>query len=174
MYALKVPAAPKTTFSASVVGGGTSVNAIPDEVWLEVDMRSESAAELAKLEQQFLDIVTRSVDAENAARSTAPGKITAERKKIGDRPAGQTAQSADIVRFATQAFAGEGIKLRYTASSTDSNVPMSLGIPSITVSGNALGGRAHALDEWMATDREPNLKLKRAVLATILATAGTR
>jgi acetylornithine deacetylase/succinyl-diaminopimelate desuccinylase-like protein len=174
LYALKVPASPKTTYSASVVGGGTSVNAIPDEVWLDVDMRSESAEELGKLERQFLDIVTRSVAAENAARSTTDGKISAEPTKIGDRPAGGTPPTADIVRFATAAFAGEGITVRQTAGSTDGNVPMSLNIPSVTVSGNAKGGRAHALDEWISTDRAANVKLKRALLATILATAGAR
>ncbi|HEX8840316.1 MAG TPA: M20/M25/M40 family metallo-hydrolase, partial [Sphingomicrobium sp.] len=66
LYDIKVPAEPKTTFSASVIGGGTSVNAIPNQVWLEVDMRSESAAELGKLEQQFLAIVPRTVAQENA------------------------------------------------------------------------------------------------------------
>ena len=68
LYKLNVPKEPKTTYSASVIGGGTSVNSIPEAVWLEVDMRSESAAELDKLERQFLAIVPRTVAAENAAR----------------------------------------------------------------------------------------------------------
>ena len=77
LYKLGVPTNPKTTYSASVIGGGTSVNAIPNEVWVEVDMRSASAAELAKLEGQFLDLVPRAVAAENGARSTSAGKVSA-------------------------------------------------------------------------------------------------
>jgi len=172
LYKLKVPANPKTTYSASVVGGGTSVNAIPAEVWLEVDMRSASAAELAKLETQFLAIVPKAVAAENAARSTKPGKISAELKPIGDRPAGHTDPNADIVRFAEAAFHSEGINVKKGTSSTDSNIPMSLGIPAITMGHIAEGGRAHSPDEWIDTAKAPNLKLKRILLATILAAAG--
>ena len=172
LYKLKVPANPKTTYSASVVGGGTSVNAIPAEVWLQVDMRSASAAELAKLEKQFLAIVPKAVAAENAARSTKPGKISAELKPIGDRPAGHTDPNADIVRFAEAAFRSEGIDVKKGTSSTDSNIPMSLGIPAITMGHIAEGGRAHSPDEWIDTAKAPNLKLKRILLATILAAAG--
>lgn len=172
LYKVKVPAQPKTTYSASVVGGGTSVNSIPEEVWLEVDMRSEDSAELAKLEQQFLGIVDRSVAAENAARSTADGKISADKKMVGDRPAGRTDPQAGIVRFTEAAFRSEGIDIKQRAASTDANTAMSLGVPAITISGNAIGGRAHAPDEWIEVTKAPNVKLKRVLLASILATAG--
>jgi len=174
LYEVQVPAKPKTTYSASVVGGGTSVNSIPEEVWLEVDMRSEQPDELAKLEQQFLAIVDRSVAAENAARSTEAGTISADKKKIGDRPAGETPAASDIVRFAEAAYRTEGIDVERSASSTDSNLPMSLGIPSVTMSRNATGGRAHAPDEWIGIEKADNVRLKRILLATILATAGVR
>jgi acetylornithine deacetylase/succinyl-diaminopimelate desuccinylase-like protein len=172
LYGIKAPADPKTTYSASVVGGGTSVNAIPAEVWLEVDMRSASADELAKLEKQFLAIVPKAVAAENAARSTAPGKISAELKPIGDRPAGKTDPNADIVRFADAAYRSEGLSVKMNTSSTDSNIPMSLGIPAVTMSRIAESGRAHAPDEWIDVSKAPNVKLQRILLSTILATAG--
>jgi acetylornithine deacetylase/succinyl-diaminopimelate desuccinylase-like protein len=172
LYKLNVPLEPKTTYSASVVGGGTSVNAIPDEVWLEVDMRSEDAAGLGTLEKQFLTIVRRSAEAENAARSTARGRITAEAKLIGDRPAGRTSPSAAIVGYTHAAFRAEGMEARDRAGSTDGNVPMSLGIPSVTVPGNASGGASHALDEWIGVERAGNVRLKRVLLATFLAAAG--
>jgi acetylornithine deacetylase/succinyl-diaminopimelate desuccinylase-like protein len=172
LYRLRVPEKPKTTYSASVVGGGTSVNSIPESVWLEVDMRSEDAAELAKTERQFLAIVARSVESENRARSTREGRASAEPKKIGDRPAGKTPDSADIVRFAEAAYRNEGITVRKSASSTDSNIPMSLGIPAVTLSRSASGGRAHAPDEWVGVEKDANVKLKRILLAAILATAG--
>jgi acetylornithine deacetylase/succinyl-diaminopimelate desuccinylase-like protein len=174
MYKIKVPADPKTTYSASVVGGGTSVNAIPAEVWLDVDMRSASADELAKLEKQFLAIVPNAVAAENAARSTKAGKISAEFEPIGDRPAGHTDPKAGIIGFAEAAYRAEGLTVRQGTSSTDSNIPMSLGIPAITMSRIADGGRAHAPDEWIDVAKAPNVKLKRILLATILATAGAR
>ena len=172
LYKVNVPADPKTTYSASVIGGGTSVNAIPNEVWLEVDMRSASAAELAKLERQFLDIVPRAVTAENAARSTRNGKVTAELKPIGARPAGGTSEASDIVRFAEAAYRAEGLTVKKDISSTDANEPMSLGIPAITMSRVANSGGAHSPGEWVDVEKAPNVKLKRVLLATILATAG--
>ena len=172
LYKLNVPKEPKTTYSASVIGGGTSVNAIPEQVWLEVDMRSASADELKKLEQQFLAIVPRAVAAENAARLTTTGRITADLKPIGDRPAGATRRDTDIVRFAEAAYRAEGIAVKHDTSSTDSNVAMNLGIPAITLSRIAKGGGAHSPGEWVDVDKAPNVKLKRILLTTILAAAG--
>ena len=172
LYKLNDPKDPKTTYSASVIGGGTSVNAIPEQVWLEVDMRSASADELKKLEQQFLAIVPRAVAAENAARLTTTGRITADLKPIGDRPAGATRRDTDIVRFAEAAYRAEGIAVKHDTSSTDSNVAMNLGIPAITLSRIAKGGGAHSPGEWVDVDKAPNVKLKRILLTTILAAAG--
>ncbi len=126
---IKVPASPRTTYSASVTGGGTSINSIPNSVWTDFDLRSEAPAELDRLEATFLDIVTRSVAAENAARSTRNGPITTEIQKTGDRPAGQTDPSQELVRFAQTAIAAHGFQPRLENSSTDANIPMSLGIP---------------------------------------------
>lgn len=172
LYKVTVPTDPKTTYSASVVGGGTSVNAIPGEVWMEFDMRSATAEELAKVEQRFLAILNDAAATENAARSTRDGRITVEPVLVGDRPAGSTPLSADIVQFSTAAYAAEGIKLRYSSGSTDSNIPISLGIPAITISRVATGGRNHSLEEWIGIEKANNVKLKRIGLATILATAG--
>lgn len=172
MYDIKVPATPKTTFSASVIGGGTSVNAIPNSVWLEVDMRSASAAELAKLEQQFLAIVPRTIAEENSVRSTRAGTVSADIKPIGARPAGHTTDNADIIRFADAAYRAEGLTVHKETSSTDSNEPMSLGIPAITMSRVVKSGGAHSPAEWVDVDKAPNVKLKRILLATILVTAG--
>ena len=172
LYKVTVPADPKTTFSASVVGGGTSVNAIPREVWMEVDMRSESPQALATLEKSLLAILQRAAATENAARSTRDGKITVNPKVIGDRPAGQTPRDAAIIQYATAAYASEGLPIELGSASTDANIPISLGIPAITISRVANGGRGHSLDEWISVEKPGNLKVKRLALATILATAG--
>ena len=172
LYKTNVPVKPKTTYSASVTGGGTSVNAIPNEVWMEFDMRSESAEELAKVEKRFLDILAQAVETENNARSTKEGPITFEAKLVGDRPAGQTDAKADIVQYATAADAAHGLKPEYRTGSTDSNMPMSLGIPAITMPRADKGGRAHSLDEWVDTEKESNLMVKKTGLTTILSVAG--
>jgi acetylornithine deacetylase/succinyl-diaminopimelate desuccinylase-like protein len=172
LYKLDVPKDPKTTYSASVIGGGTSVNSIPEAVWLEVDMRSESAAELDKLEKQFLAIVPRTVAAENAARSTRTGEVGAELKPIGARPAGSTPADADVVRFAEAAYRAEGITVEKGTSSTDANEPMRLGIPAITMSRVVKSSGAHSPGEWVDVEKAPNVKLKRVLLTTVLATAG--
>ena len=173
-YKIPVPQGIKTTYSASVVGGGTSVNAIPREVWMEFDMRSESAEELAKVDRRFNEILTQAVATENAARSTKEGGVSADIKVIGERPAGQTDRSADIVQYAAAAYAAEGISLRYSSSSTDSNIPISLGIPAITIGRVATGGRGHSLDEWVGIEKDANVRLKKIDLAMIVATAGMK
>jgi tripeptide aminopeptidase len=172
MSQLVVPASPKTTYSASRTGGGTSINAIPDSVWLEVDLRSESADELAKLEGRFHAVVAGAVAAENHARSTRNGRITVTTTRIGDRPAGRTDEASDLVRFAAAAIAAQGTEPSFEASSTDANIPMSLGIPAIKIGSGGTGGRAHSLEEWIDVPRGDSLRGMRAGLATLLATAG--
>jgi len=174
LYKIPVPQSPKTTYSASVVGGGSSVNAIPQEVWLQVDMRSESAAELAKLEQAFLATVDKAVATENGARSTREGPIRVDKKVVGDRPAGSTAADTPLVRQTAAAYAAEGVTARMSFSSTDANVPMSLGIPAITIPRAATGGRGHSPDEWIDVSAPESLKVKRMDLVALLAAAGYR
>ena len=98
LYETKVPSNPKTTYSASVVSGGVSVNSIPADVTLEVDMRSESKEELAKLDARFLESLKAAAEHENAARDTRFGRVTVTPKLIGERPTGATSQDALIVR----------------------------------------------------------------------------
>jgi len=167
-----VPASPKTTYSASVTGGGTSINSIPNSVWTEFDLRSEAPGELAKLEATFLDLIDRSVAAENAARSTQNGPIGAEVLKIGDRPAGHTDETNDLVRLAHAAISAHGFQPGFAYSSTDANIPMSLGIPAIKIGSGGTGGRGHSLEEWIDVAPEPSVRGMAAGLATLLAVAG--
>lgn len=173
MNKIKTPAEPKTTYMTSVVGGGTSVNSIPDAIWLEVDMRSESKEELARIDGQFLQIVEGAVAQENAARSTAAGKIAAEVKMIGDRPTGATKADAEIVQMTSAAVRAAGYTPILGASSTDSNIPISLGIPAVTIGSGGKGGRAHAVDEWIDVAKPESLKGMAVGLSALLAMAGT-
>ncbi|WP_158742884.1 M20/M25/M40 family metallo-hydrolase [Acidisphaera sp. L21] len=169
---LVVPAKPKTTFSASVTGGGTSINAIPNSVWMEFDLRSESAAELAKLEAQFIVLLDRSVAAENAARSTANGPVTYTLTPIGDRPAGNTPEDSELVQLAHAAISAHGYQPRFVSSSTDANIAMSLGIPALRIGSGGTGGRGHSLEEWIDVEPTQSIRGMTAGLATVLAAAG--
>lgn len=171
---IQVPATPKTTYSIGLIGGGTSVNSIPLSGWMEVDMRSESVTELKRVEDRMLKIVNEAADTENFARSTKEGKITVEAKLIGDRPAGNTDEKSDLVQFTKAAIEAGGYKVNYQWSSTDSNLPMSLGIPAITIGRMApeKGGRSHSLDEWIDVEKEPMVKAMATSLSIILAVTG--
>ena len=173
MNRIVAPTTPKTTYMTSVVGGGTSVNSIPDSIWLEVDMRSASKEELTRLDGRFLEIVAGAVDQENAARSTRMGKVSADIKLIGDRPTGTTRDDAEIVLLSAASVRAAGYLPLLNAGSTDSNVPISLGIPAVTLgSGAAGGGRAHAVDEWIDVAKPASLKGMEVGLAAVLAMAG--
>jgi acetylornithine deacetylase/succinyl-diaminopimelate desuccinylase-like protein len=169
---VQVPERPKTTYSASVTGGGTSINSIPNSVWTEFDLRSEAPEELDRLEQAFLALVGDAVAAENAARSTRNGAVSADIVKIGDRPAGQTDESSELVQFAQAALAAHGFAPKCEASSTDANIPMSLGIPAIKIGSGGTGGRGHSLEEWIDVEPEASVRGMAAGLATLLAVAG--
>lgn len=170
--ALIVPKSPKTTFSVGVVGGGTSVNSIPFESWMDVDMRSESRDELNKLDAAFKALVNDAVNEENAARSIASGKITVDVKLTGDRPSGQTPATSRIVEIASASVRAFGLTPRLTYSSTDSNVPISLGIPAITLDAGGKSDRGHSLEEWIDVEKTSALRGMQIMLATLVTLAG--
>jgi tripeptide aminopeptidase len=118
------------------------------------------------------EIVAYAVTAENHARLTAQGVVSAQLKLIGDRPAGSTAMDSDIVRLSTAALEAHGFTPRHVYSSTDANIPMSRGIPAIKIGSGGSGGRGHSLDEWIDVDREPSVRGMAAGLTAILALAG--
>lgn len=171
-YLVQVPTSPKVTYSASVTGGGTSVNAIPNKVFTEFDMRSADAGELAKLDARFQEIMQAAVEHENKARSTRVGAVSVEIKPIGDRPAGQTAKDTALVAGTAAAITALGYTPQYDASSTDANAPMALGIPAITIGGGGTGGRAHSLDEWIDVEKTNSVRGMSVGLAAVLVAAG--
>lgn len=167
---LEVPQQPKTTFNVGVVSGGTSVNAIPFEVQMVVDMRSTDCTELKKVDDQFLAIVREAVDEENKARSTREGKITADPQLIGDRPCGETAMDAPIVQTTAAVVKAFGLTPSFGISSTDANIPMSLGIPAVTI-GRGRTERGHSLDEWTVVEPKEDVQTVQVAMAIILAVA---
>ncbi|WP_156254337.1 M20/M25/M40 family metallo-hydrolase [Sandarakinorhabdus oryzae] len=158
LYKIVPPTDVKTTYSASTVTGGTSVNSIPNTITMEFDMRSASPANLKAVEAQFLKLVEDNVAAENAARDTRYGKISATPELIGDRPAGATPATDPLVQTAARVLKANGYHARLGAGSTDSNIPISIGIPAITLSAGGGGFRAHALDEYVNVEKANFLK----------------
>lgn len=145
--AIQVPTSPKVTFNEGTVGGGTSVNSIPFEAWFEFDERSPDIKALDEMDAKFKAAVQQGLDDENA-RWHDKGKLSVKIEPIGIRPAGHTEESAAIVQIATQSISALGIgKARYGAGSSDSNVPMHLGIPAITIGGGGKDAGAHSLNE---------------------------
>jgi tripeptide aminopeptidase len=161
----QVPGQPKTTFNVGRVGGGTSVNAIPHEAWMEVDMRSSDAAALATLDSQFQRAIDAAVAEENQ-RWDRPQMVTVVKELVGDRPAGSTPIDAPIVRTAQAVASALGFSAALGEGSTDSNIPMSLRIPAVTIGGGGHGSNSHALTE--AFDTTDSWKgTQNAVLLTI-------
>jgi acetylornithine deacetylase/succinyl-diaminopimelate desuccinylase-like protein len=169
---ISVPSSPRTTYNVGIVGGGTSVNSIPFESWMELDLRSESAAELVKLDKAATAVIQQAADDENHARSTTQGKITVDMKLIGDRPSGETARTSPVVENAIAAIGALGLTPHFSFASNDANIPISLGIPAITLYSGATGDREHALDEWIDVEKTSSLNGIRALLAIIVTTAG--
>ncbi|HTB13255.1 MAG TPA: M20/M25/M40 family metallo-hydrolase [Bryobacteraceae bacterium] len=157
--AFEVPTTPKTTFNVGRVGGGTSVNAIPFEAWMEVDMRSSDKASLEAVHAKFKKAVEEAVDEENK-RWNGRGPVSATPELVGYRPAGSTSADSAIVITALAVSKIFGHSGRLGEGSTDSNVPMNAGIPAITIGGGGMGTGAHALNEafdakdsWLGTQR---------------------
>jgi acetylornithine deacetylase/succinyl-diaminopimelate desuccinylase-like protein len=143
---LRVPSHPRTTFNVGRIGGGTSVNAIPFEAWMEVDMRSSEASALATLVTEFHRVVDQAVADENA-RWGRVGVVTVVKEQVGTRPAGVTPIDSPIVQTARAVAAALGQSVVLGEGSTDANLPISLKIPAITIGAGGRGSESHSLTE---------------------------
>lgn len=142
---------PRTSYSIGRIGGGTSVNAIPFDSWMEVDMRSVDPGRLEKLDSLLLASVQEALDAQNQMRRSGP-ELIANLEMIGNRPTGALDPALPLIQRAAIASVLMGFTPTYSLSSTDSNIPISLGIPAITVGRGGTGGGAHSLNEWWIDD----------------------
>lgn len=165
---LQVPAEPRTTFNVGRTGGGTSVNSIPFETWIEVDMRSADKTALDSLHTAVLKAVDEAVVEENA-RWGRPGVITVEKKRVGDRPGGHVPASAPIVAAAVSVSNVLGLTASLDEGSTDSNIPISLGIPAVTIDGGGRSKGSHSLDEQFDTTDSWQGTARALLLALALA-----
>jgi acetylornithine deacetylase/succinyl-diaminopimelate desuccinylase-like protein len=169
---MQVPSRPKTTFNVGVVGGGTSVNSIPFEAWMDVDIRSEMKEDLDRTVDTFTRLMHEAADEENRVRTTSQGRIDVEVKLIGDRPFGQVAMNSPIVQTAGAVIQSFGLNPNYGMSSTDANIPMSMGIPAITLESGGTGGRNHTLDEWIDVEKGPSIRGIEIAMGILISLAG--
>ena len=163
---IQVPSQPKTTYNVGRVGGGTSVNSIPFEAWFEFDERSPDPASLDAVDARFKAAVQAGLEEENAFRKDK-GKLSVKVESIGVRPAGRTAPDAPILKAAADSLRALGMgPATYDAGSSDSNVPMHLGIPAMTMGGGGSGTGAHSLGE--SFDSTDSYKGVQNLLLTML------
>ena len=172
MASYPVPIEPRTTFNVGVVSGGTSVNTIAEEAAMRVDLRSLSATELGRIEAFFRQAVAEAVAEENRLHAASGTVVEARIELIGSRPSGETRLDAPLVRTIVEASRAFGIRTVYDCSSTDSNVPISLGIPAVTIGCGGTSGNTHNTAEWYdPTNREAGLKRLVVVLAALAGLA---
>jgi acetylornithine deacetylase/succinyl-diaminopimelate desuccinylase-like protein len=137
---------PRYSYNFGLMEGGSSINSIPASARAKVDIRSENATRIGELASLLSNCVERAVDIENQ-RSTG-GKISARLKEIGARPGGQLPEDAPILSAIRAVDAHLGIKAHVDCASTDANVPLSLGLPAVSIGAGGQGGGAHTPSEW--------------------------
>ena len=166
---LALPDEPHTTLSVGRWAGGTSVNAIPQEAWVELEVRSHSVEELNRLDAKIRAGAQAAVAAANRS-ANGRGRVHLAVEVIGDRPAGSTDPNHRLVRAALAATRAVGVEPELALSSTDANIPMSLGVPAVTIGGGGEAGLAHTTDEWYRNESGPEGVLR--ALLTLLVAAG--
>lgn len=164
-----VPAA-KTSFNVGRIGGGTSVNSIAFESWMEVDMRSEIPENLVQIDGILKASVQQALVEHNAMKRMGPS-LTVDIVKIGDRPSGELSESLPLIQRSMAAVTYFGETPRVTRGSTNSNIPISKGIPAVTIGRGGKGGNNHALNEWWFDDGDGYKAIQLALL-TLVSEAG--
>jgi acetylornithine deacetylase/succinyl-diaminopimelate desuccinylase-like protein len=170
-----VPASPKTTFNVGVIRGGTSVNSIPESASMRIDLRSTSTAEIDRLERALRLALDQAVALENRAAAQhgtrKPQVVQSEVVEIGNRPAGELAPDARLLKVIRAVDVQLGNTAQVQRASTDANIPLSLGREAIAIGAGGSGGGAHTLQEWFDCNGR-DLGLKR-ILLTMLTLSGT-
>jgi len=160
------PPAPRTTCAVVRLGGGTGLNSIPQEAWLDLDLRSEDPKALAQLDVTVRAALDRALDDENRRRASGTPPLTLEHRPVGDRPSGVTPRTHPLVLAAIAANRVLGRDAELASASTDANVPIALGIPAIALGAGGKAGDAHLATEWYE-NTEGALGIVRALLVTV-------
>ena len=163
---------PRSSYNFGVMEGGTSINSIPTEARAKIDLRSESAAKLEELVHLLAACVERSLDVENersAGRTTA-GKVAAKIREIGSRPGGELPDDSSFLNTLRAVDSHLGIRSQVECASTDANIPLSLGLPAMSIGAGGIGGGAHTQAEWFHPEGR-HIGLQRILLTLAMAAA---
>jgi acetylornithine deacetylase/succinyl-diaminopimelate desuccinylase-like protein len=163
---IRLPDTPRSSFNFGVIEGGQSVNSIPARASVKVDLRSESEDQLTRMENSLREAMQLGARDESFAARSNKDAVQISFRSIGTRPAGSVSEDSALVQAIRDADRFLGNRSRLERSSTDANVPLSMGIPAVAVGGGGSGGGAHTLNEWYdSAGRE--LGVKRLFLAAI-------
>ncbi|HZE93502.1 MAG TPA: M20/M25/M40 family metallo-hydrolase [Gemmatimonadales bacterium] len=157
--------APRTAHSVVRLGGGTSLNSIPQEAWFDVDLRSEEPRALERLDAAAHHAVTESLEEENHRRLPGTVPLTVDIQRIGDRPSGLTPRAHPLVQAAVAATRAVGHEHQLACASTDANLPIALGLPAVALGAGGRAGNAHLPTEWYENEKGA-LGIVRALLVT--------
>lgn len=156
---------PRSSYNFGIIEGGSSINSIPSQARTKLDIRSESAAKIEEISGFLTACVEKAVETEND-RATG-GRIGAKIKEIGSRPGGRLADDAAILHSVRAVDAHLGIRSHLDCASTDANIPLSMGLPAISIGAGGQGGGAHTPQEWFHPDGR-ELGMKRILLTLLL------
>ncbi|MFN3322504.1 MAG: M20/M25/M40 family metallo-hydrolase [Bryobacteraceae bacterium] len=159
------PSSPRSSFNFGVIEGGSSINSIPTVARAKVDLRSERAEAIDDMAALLAAAVERAIDVENSR--AAGGRVSAKIREIGSRPGGRLPEDAPILHYIRAVDAHMGIRSHLDCASTDANIPLSLGIPAISIGAGGSGGGAHTPGEWFHPEGR-EIGLKRIVLMLCL------
>ncbi len=155
---------PRSSYNFGLIEGGSSINSIPTHARAKVDIRSESVMKLDEIAAHLTTSVERAVEDEN--ERAALGRLTAKIKEIGSRPGGRLSNDSPILHYIRTVDTFLGIRSHVDCASTDANIPLSLGLPAISIGVGGQGGGAHTPQEWFHPEgRETGLK---RILFTLL------
>ena len=163
--AMAAPDSPRTTHSVVKIGGGTSLNCIPQTAWFDVDLRSEDPRALATLDDTVQRALQRVLVEMNRTRLPGTAPLTMDVRRVGDRPSGLTPRTHPLVQTAVAATRAVGHEHQLACASTDANVPISLGVPAVALGAGGRSGDAHLPTEWYENDKGA-LGIVRALLVT--------
>lgn len=160
---------PKTSYNVGVISGGTSINSVPFESSMQIDIRSVEPARLDEMEALLEKATQKALEHQNGIKRRGPD-LTLELEKIGNRPSGELPDTLPLVQLTLAATTYFGTQPYLTRGSTNSNIPISKGIPSVTIGRGGKGGKAHSLDEWWVN--EEGHKAIQLALLILLSEAG--
>ena len=155
---IRTSRSPRTTYNIGVVQGGETVNAIPEYAQMDIDLRSESHAQLEQLDRDLQEIIRFGHQKELRRRS--PGALEPVISKIGDRPAGVTPIESELVQAAIRALQSDNFEPRLIGASTDANAAIAAGVPAIAMSWGGSSDNQHSVREWFnPTGRSRSLRV---------------